>query len=348
MIVINPPNVNQALPSALAALARCEVIPSRYGPVRRAPAPVATVYEHPRERVLFDPERNANPFFHFFEALWILAGRRDVQFLEKFNPRMREFSDNGVDFHAPYGWRLREHYGVDQVETVIDMLRRDSSTRRAVLQIWDTRMDLNKTSKDLPCNDIIFLTVREDGLLYMTVCCRSNDAIWGAYGANVVQFSMLQEYLAARIYAGVGTYTQISHDFHVYEELPFWQEHLKKYAHGYRPAYDPYEDGTMVAALCHAHELPYEDMKPVQPYDLFTDPEFDNDLRKFFEHADDNARISVYRTDVFNDVVLPLFDAWLAHKEGDYAAAMPLAEACAASDWRLAARLWLKRRADRA
>ena len=32
--------------------------------------------------------------------------------------------------------------------------------------------------------------------LCMTVCNRSNDMLWGAYGANVVHMSMLQEFVA--------------------------------------------------------------------------------------------------------------------------------------------------------
>src|SRR5271154_5758040 len=46
-----------------------------------------TEYEKPDERVLFSQTRDANPFFHFFESLWILAGREDVEFLAQFNPK---------------------------------------------------------------------------------------------------------------------------------------------------------------------------------------------------------------------------------------------------------------------
>src|SRR5690606_25799426 len=34
-----------------------------------------TEYSHPQERVLFSAVRDANPFFHFMESLWIMAGR---------------------------------------------------------------------------------------------------------------------------------------------------------------------------------------------------------------------------------------------------------------------------------
>jgi hypothetical protein len=55
-------------------------------------------------------------------------------------------------------------------------------------------------------------------VLDITVCCRSNDIVWGAYGANACQFSVLQEYLAARLDVGVGTYVQFSNNYHCYED----------------------------------------------------------------------------------------------------------------------------------
>jgi len=94
-----------------------------------------------------------------------------------------------------------------------------------VLQIWDKKLDLNVTSKDIPCNDLIFLKVR-DGVLNITVCCRSNDMIWGAYGTNVVQFHHLHQYIASLLKVFVGTYTQISDSFHVYLDSPVWRRLL--------------------------------------------------------------------------------------------------------------------------
>lgn len=53
----------------------------------------------------------------------------------------------------------------------------------------------------------------------MTVFCRSNDIIWGCYGANAVHFSMLQEYLATYIGCPVGIYQQVSVNWHAYVEV---------------------------------------------------------------------------------------------------------------------------------
>jgi hypothetical protein len=167
--------------------------------------------------VLFNEVRDANPFFHLFEALWILAGRRDVAFLKKFNKNMEQFG-SGENFHAAYGYRLQGNgFSQDQLELAISMLKYEPTTRRVAAQIWDQHLDLGVQNPDIPCNMILTFKIRS-GRLNMTVFCRSNDMIWGAYGANAVQFSMIQQYVAAGVGVEVGEYTQISDSFHVYTE----------------------------------------------------------------------------------------------------------------------------------
>jgi thymidylate synthase len=69
--------------------------------------------------------------------------------------------------------------------------------------------------KDVPCNTNAFFRVT-NGKLDMMVNCRSNDIFWGAYGANAVHFSFLQEYVASSIGVEVGRYWQNSFNFHAY------------------------------------------------------------------------------------------------------------------------------------
>jgi len=216
--------------------------------------PVITEYQEPVERVLWSPHRDANPFFHLMESLWILAGRKDVAFLKEFNTNIAAYSDNGEEFHAPYGYRLRnwdvpdieydtgigpmsESGTLDQIAVAIDLLSKDHSTRQVVLSIWNPYLDLGRKTKDMPCNDLLMFKIR-DGALDMTVACRSNDIIWGAYGANIVQFSTLQEFIASAVGVPVGIYRQVSDSFHVYTDQPAWKNVCEN------PDYriDPYQD----------------------------------------------------------------------------------------------------------
>ncbi len=220
-------NVNDAITSALWYLKVAGVQESsRNGPVIVAPEPVLTTYTKPQERVLFWGERDQNCIFTLMESLWMLAGRDDLSFVEYFNSRMRNFSDNGTTLNGAYGHRWRKRFGVDQLVVLIKHLKEDPTSRRAVLTMWGPAQDLqNLGSKDVCCNTQAYFEIR-GGRLNMTVLCRSNDLIWGAYGANAVHFSFLQEFVASALDVPMGEYRQFSHNLHLYTELYDFKKYL--------------------------------------------------------------------------------------------------------------------------
>ena len=111
MKTIHARNVNEALVLGIQALAESgKAYPSRNGDMIEYPGPVTTTYLRPTERVLFEPLRDANPFLHFFESLWMLAGRDDVAYLTQFVKRFKEFSDDGKTFNGAYGHRWRSWF----------------------------------------------------------------------------------------------------------------------------------------------------------------------------------------------------------------------------------------------
>lgn len=192
---------------------------TRNGRVIRSPGIFVTNYLKPSNKVLFDPQRNANPFFHFFESLWMLAGRNDVEFLEQFSKNIASYTDDGKTFNAAYGHRWRNYFGFDQLKSVIELLKKDPTTRQAILQLWSAD-DLNKPTRDKACNTLVKFELDEKTQdLNMTVFNRSNDMYWGTYGANVVQFSTLLEYVAASTGYRVGFYQQVSANTHLYLDL---------------------------------------------------------------------------------------------------------------------------------
>ena len=271
MRVINVRNVHRALPEGLRHL-QVEGIRdgSRFGDVVVAPTPVTTVYQRPWERVLFWALRDANPFFHLFEALYFLAGRNDVEWLAYYNDGMRKFSDDGKTFHGSYGYRWRKHFqaftklekdepgvlrwanrNLDQLDTVVQLLKNKPRTRRAIIQMWDCKVDLYPDEypqhRDLPCNDLIAVWLDRDDCLCMTVFCRSNDIIWGCYGSNAVHFSVLQEYLAARVGVEIGPMYQVSNNFHAYTDL--YEKMLPladEASDGYKSTWCPYKSGLVL------------------------------------------------------------------------------------------------------
>ena len=218
MHVIKVNSANQALVLGLDyLLGNGEHEDSRVGPVLVAPEPVAVVYEEPWKRVLFSAVRDANPAFHLLEAIWCLAGRSDAAFLNNYVKDFGErFAEANGHIHGAYGRRWRESFGYDQLHAIIRKLRKDPNSRQAVLQIWDPdSKDLEGDFKDRPCNLLVMFRIRQ-GCLDMTVCNRSNDLIWGLAGSNVVQFGLLQEYMAGHLGIPAGTYTQFTNNLHAY------------------------------------------------------------------------------------------------------------------------------------
>lgn len=228
MHVLNVRNVNDAYARGMRLLnTRGAEHPSRNGPVLKMNVPVTTVYTRPIERILFDSTRDCNPFFHLFEALWMLDGRNDLKTLTNFLPSFEQFSDDGETLHGAYGFRWRHaaddggtYDGIDQLAAAITMLTENENDRRVIIGMWDVAKDLGVQSKDIPCNDLIHCQI-VDGLLDITVFCRSNDVVFGAYGANAVHMSFLHEYLAAMIGVPMGRYFQISSNYHAYLETPY-------------------------------------------------------------------------------------------------------------------------------
>lgn len=330
MIVVAGRNVNDAFAAASRTiLERGIQRDSRNGKVLMFPIPVTTLYTAPAERVLFDETRDANPFFHFFEALWMLAGRRDVAFPSHFAKNIASYSDDGSTFNGAYGFRWREWFGRDQLSEIIDILHKNPDDRRCVLQMWDGSKDLANPSKDVPCNTAAYLSVSADGAVDMTVTNRSNDLIWGCYGANAVHFSMLQEYVAGMLHRPVGLYWQMSNNLHVYDKTSSLMLGAAAKSDADNLA-EPYNAGL------------------VAPYPMFSPREnskyWDGDLEMFL----DNPVSVAFRHSFFRRVALPMWMAHRAYKWREnpdrFDIAKDIMGQCLATDWKMAVLQWLDRR----
>lgn len=373
MRILRARNVNDLLVQGLELLSD-EGLPSssRAGPVVVTPFPVMSVYEQPCERVLFDPVRDANPFFHLMEGLWMLAGRNDAAFLNRyitdFGERFAEsatgrqnWEQNGV-IHDAYGHRWRKALCFDQLDVIVSRLQKDSTDRQCVLQMWDAsendtssvglegQNDLLGSWKTRPCNTHAYLRVRghwadglTDGLeispstqvLDMTILCRSNDIVWGAYGANAVHFSMLLEYMAGRIGVGVGTLYQFSNNFH-----------------GYVNVLDKFDDPAQMA------DSDLYDQALVYHLPMATDwSKWDGDLRKFMAWHDwlwaqpmepwIDMSVGVANQPVnswfLTTAVRVVQSRWL-WKAGKRQEAQAIVDEIEAPDWRMACQQWMERR----
>ena len=362
MHVIEVDNVSQALHAGLRYLAEVgQVQDSRAGKVLVAPGPVTTVYRYPSEKVLFAKHRDANPFFHLMESLWLLAGNDDAKFLDHYvKDFSSRFAEEGGVLAGSYGHRWRTEFGFDQLKTVIEKLKKDPASRQAVIQMWDCRdepkyvglgaNDLKGPWRDRPCNTQVYFR-RRYRALDMTVTCRSNDMIMGAYGANAVQFGTLLEYVAGMLGVPVGTYWQVSNDYHVYlSDIERLERRAK--LNVTEQLGTPHQGMALLALAAYLTDNRYG-IAGFPPAPLVQDPAtFDKELALFMHYAEwihvsGDAGLNVRELFQNNFLFETALQVCLAHaqfKAGGVNTALITASGIEARDWRTACMEWLERR----
>lgn len=306
-------NVNDLYTDVLIKLGWAKEEPSRNGRVKSIEEPVLYYMENPKERVLFNPQRMCNPYLHVMETVWMFSGSKDVNFLLPFSQQMRQYAESDGTINGAYGHRWRTHFEKDQIAVVIGMLRADKTSRQAVIGMYDPSQDSSEHWKDRPCNTHLYFRV-VDGKLQMTVCNRSNDAVWGMCGANVVHMTYLQELVASAIQVPCGRYYVMSNNLHIYEHHWDLMKDPK--------TWDYYREGL------------------AEPYPLLDGTidywEFLNECRSFVA----NGEKGYYTSNWINNVVRPMYNHYMCRLNGDYVTYD--IEETLATDWRLAEKHWME------
>lgn len=139
-------------------------------------------------------------------------------------------SRNETGFDYTYGERLRAYMAhdylingilkLDQIEMIIQKLRKYRTTRRAVAATWQPLQD-TKEAFHPPCLMALDFLMRGEQL-HLTAFFRSHD-IYQAWPANAYGLSRLMEYVSDEIgkdeielESEIGTLTTISCSAHIY------------------------------------------------------------------------------------------------------------------------------------
>lgn len=138
--------------------------------------------KHP---ILMHPMRKLSYQFMAAEAHWILTGSNKLDALTPYAPSYSKYSDDGVTLAGAYGPKV-----VKQLPYVIKLLQDDSTTRQAVMTIWERNPE---PSKDIPCTISLQFLVRA-GCLHTIVTMRSSD-IWLGLPYDLFSFSMVSLYV---------------------------------------------------------------------------------------------------------------------------------------------------------
>ena len=147
------------------------------------------------------------------ETLWYMSNRNDVSFIGKFAKLWTLLSDDGKTNNSAYGYILQEKHGFNQIEKMIELLKHDPTSRRAVMNINVPNEHVIET-KDEPCTIALVPQIR-DNKLHMTAIMRSNDINFG-FRNDILFFITIQKYIASKLNIEVGTYTHFASSIHFY------------------------------------------------------------------------------------------------------------------------------------
>ncbi|OHA16322.1 MAG: hypothetical protein A2830_00250 [Candidatus Taylorbacteria bacterium RIFCSPHIGHO2_01_FULL_44_110] len=163
------------------------------------------------------------------EQAWFILGlRKPEDFLRNYTKIWDDFTNPGDVVTVAYGYRWRKHFGRDQLQLLIDLLKNEPGSRHGVVVAWDPSQDglsLQK-KKNVPC-PYTFTANIIGGRLHLHLMIRSNDVILGL-PFDVLGFALLQCLLAQELGVKPGIYSHSISNAHIYDSHYRAAEELTK------------------------------------------------------------------------------------------------------------------------
>ena len=158
--------------------------------------------------------RNISKRYCAAELLWYLMGDNSVDFIGKYASMWNRITDDGKTNNSAYGYIIKYKHGFDQLEKMVELLKADIHSRRAVININVPNENVIET-KDEMCTVCLQFLVR-DNKLNLSVVMRSNDCLRG-FPFDCISFCEWQKYVADRLGLEYGSYTHHAISLHIYE-----------------------------------------------------------------------------------------------------------------------------------
>lgn len=124
---------------------------------------------------------------------------------------------NGASY--TYGSRMRSYFDIDQVQGVIDEIKKEKYSRRAVISLLDPKVDCG--SKNPPCLNHCWFRIQNDKL-HLISTLRSNDMFeaWpeNAFGLRMLQSLVLEKIIESYPEVKIGDLVMHSLSAHIYDD----------------------------------------------------------------------------------------------------------------------------------
>ena len=155
-----------------------------------------------------------------YELLWFLRGDTNVQYLQEHGVRIwNEWAREDGDLGPIYGYQWRswpDYQGghIDQIQQIIDQLRRDPDSRRMLVSAWNV-VQLDQMAL-APCHCLMQFYVAE-GRLSLQLYQRSADVFLGV-PFNIASYALLLLMIAQVTGLEVGDFVHTFGDVHIYRD----------------------------------------------------------------------------------------------------------------------------------
>ena len=155
-----------------------------------------------------------------YELLWFLRGDTNVSYLQEHGVRIwNEWADEAGELGPVYGaqWRSWPDYAggtIDQIQQVIDTLKRDPMSRRMVVSAWNVAQ-LDEMAL-APCHCLMQFYVA-DGRLSLQLYQRSADVFLGV-PFNIASYALLLLMVAQVTGLEPGEFVHSFGDVHIYRD----------------------------------------------------------------------------------------------------------------------------------
>lgn len=159
--------------------------------------------------------RGLNPYFALAELAWFYKGSNELLPLRYFINNYDNYSDDGITLYGAYGYRVNKKFGVNQIDSVVNELKKRPDSRRAVVSLYSADDLNNLESLDIPCNLSVLFKIRKKSL-DITIFNRSNDVFKGV-PYNFFLFRFFQYLVAKNLNLKVGFHRHVTDSLHLYE-----------------------------------------------------------------------------------------------------------------------------------
>jgi thymidylate synthase len=167
--------------------------------------------ENSMDRKITCDYRNWKEDYAIAEWQWYLSGDPNADAIAEKAQIWKLMKDEDGNVNSNYGYQWIRN---NQIYKVIDMLKKDPTTRKASVSMYDGK-EIDKYSKDTICTYSINFQLHNDKL-NMSVLMRSNDLVFG-FCNDQYCFSKLQELVAQEVGLPMGQYFHYSDNLHIYK-----------------------------------------------------------------------------------------------------------------------------------